>query len=148
MNIRELRITDKDNFFALVSEFKSWVVSFEEFFEAAMKPPYSCVYVMEIDVFEEEDEEEEGEPYREIIGMVRVYEDMKPSGVSIRMEDLFVSERFHGKGFGKYLLDGIIKIYKDQEVAHKLNVVTFEENIGFFESLGFEKSRVVMQTFF
>ncbi|EKD59005.1 MAG: Acetyltransferase [uncultured bacterium] len=58
-----------------------------------------------------------------------------------RIEDVIIDEKYHGKGFGKEIMNELISIAKEKNI-HELNLTCKRNRLvahKLYESLGFEK---------
>lgn len=89
------------------------------------------------------------------VGTVSAMFDYKPfhDAVSIRLEEVVISEDYRHKGFGKQMIGHILKVVSENnkqkksqsERIYKVTLSCNEGNVGFYESLGFKRNEVEMR---
>lgn len=63
------------------------------------------------------------------------------------IEDVVVSKRFQGKGYGKILMEHLVQLAKVMK-CYKCILNCSSENISFYEKCGFQKNQLQMAMYF
>jgi glucosamine-phosphate N-acetyltransferase len=63
------------------------------------------------------------------------------------IEDIIVDKEFRGNGYGKYIINYLIKYAKNNN-CYKIILNTDEKNLKFYQKCGFKKTNIEMGIYF
>ena len=111
------------------SEFENWIDTF---------PSNQHIFILEND-------------FREIIGMGTIVVESKiihSFGKVGHIEDIIISEKYRGKGFGTFLVKNLVKIAKEEFNVYKVILNCSEMNLPFYKKCGLDIHGIQMGTYF
>ena len=88
---------------------------------------------------------------REVMGMGTLLIESKiihRFGKVGHIEDIIISKKYRGKGFGKFLVESLIHIAEEDFKVYKVILNCSDSNIPFYENCGFKKKENQMIKYF
>ena len=81
----------------------------------------------------------------EIVGYGSIFYEVKiRGGKAGHIEDIVIKDSYRGKGFGKMIIDFLVKDAKN-ESCYKISLSCKEHNVVFYKKCGFKQDGVTMQ---
>lgn len=111
------------------SEFENWIDTL---------PSNQHIFILEND-------------FREIIGMGTIVVESKiihSFGKVGHIEDIIISEKYRGKGFGRFLVKNLVNIAKEEFNVYKVILNCSEMNLPFYKKCGLDIHGIQMGTYF
>jgi glucosamine-phosphate N-acetyltransferase len=133
MNIRKIHVGDYDKYIGMINEFRETYFTKEQF-ELTLQyiGPFSEIWVIESD--------------NNIIATGTIIYEKKliyNNGILAHIEDICVKEEYRNYGFGKIIVQHLMKIAKEKG-CYKVTLVCNEKNTSFYEKCGMEKRGLQM----
>ncbi len=133
MNIRKIQVDDYDKYMVMINEFRETHFTKEQFIRTLQYiDPFSEIWVIESD--------------NDIIAtgtIIYEYKLIYNNGILGHIEDICVKEKYRNLGFGKIIVQHLMKLAKEKG-CYKVTLVCNENNTFFYEKCGMEKRGLQM----